>query len=189
MNQAALRDALVQEIIEQEWTFLQEGVKDGRLEQMQSQLAHPQAFKLARWMAHIIHSEATLQSYLKDIAHARQKGRNLLVDKYALLENALPRLTENPRVAAIAQAESAWLEAAAALYPHAIKAVDAELFKQHLACELETLSDQTLELYYAEVLDARDKGRNLVEVRHSVLCRRMGTSLRDKEAALAQAQA
>jgi hypothetical protein len=187
MTQAALRDALVQEIIEQEWTFLQEGVRDGRLEQMHSQLAHPQAFKLARWMAHIVHSEATLQSYLKDIAHARQKGRNLLVDKYALLENSLPNLTENPRVAAIAQAESAWLEAASALYPHAIKAVDAERFKQHLACELQTLSDETLALYYDEVQEANAKGRNLVEVRHSVLCRRMGTSLRDKEQAMAQA--
>ncbi len=43
---------------------------------------------------------------------------------------------------------------------------DEEAFRLYITSELETYSDQTLDLYYRAVLDARRARRNLVEERY-----------------------
>ena len=182
MSQLDTVTGLVVEIIEKEFTLLQAGVHSGALEQQNAE-----AFKITRWLTHIVHGEATLRSYLDDLAQADKIGRNLIVDKFARLNGSIPKLTHNPRVEAIAQAETQWMKEAAERYPHVVKAAPEDAFRQYISCELETLSDATLDLYFGEVQAALVAGRNFVEVRHSVLCRRMGTSLRDKEAELARA--
>lgn len=185
MTKSASMDAvneLIIAIIEKEYALLLDGVKSGRLEPQNAE-----AFKITRWLTHIVHGEAVLRSYLNDLAEADKAGRNLVVDKFARVNDAIPRLTHNPRVEAIAQAETQWMREAAERYPHVIKAAPEEAFRKYVSSELETLSDATLELYFGEVQAALVAGRNFVEVRHSVLCRRMGTTLRDKEALLARA--
>ena len=48
------------------------------------------------------------------------------------------------------------------------------MFRLYLRCELETLSDRTLELYAAQVRRAQQQGRNLVVERHDFLMRLLG---------------
>src|SRR5574344_2759465 len=181
MSQLDTVTGLVVDIIEKEFTLLQAGVHSGALEQQNAE-----AFKITRWLTHIVHGEATLRSYLDDLAQADKIGRNLIVDKFARLNGTIPKLTHNPRVDAIAQTEAQWMREAAERYPHVVKAAPEETFRNYIACELETLSDATLDLYFGEVQAALVAGRNFVEVRHSVRCRRLGTTLREKEAELAR---
>ena len=183
MAQTASVNDLVVEIIDKEVALLRDAVK-AKLMAAQN----PEAFAITRWLTHVVHGEEFLKSYLDDLAAAKEKGRNLIADKFARLSNTLPPLTDNPRVDAIAQAEAAWMRQAAERYPHAISAAPEEEFRRFVACELETLSDRSLDLYFGEVQAALVAGRNFVIVRHSVLCRRMGTTLDTKEAELAAAE-
>lgn len=140
-----------------------------------------------RWMVHVVHDHATLLSYQTDLREAENSGRNFMLEKYARMDNRLPPLSANPHIAAIADAETAWLEDAAARYPHALRDNGGGLFRRYIACELETLSDRTLEHYFDEVQRARKENRNLAEERHDLLCRRLGyDSLAAREAELAQ---
>ena len=51
---------------------------------------------------------------------------------------------------------------------------DAGGFEIYLRGELETYSDQTLELYYQDLLQALREGRNLSEERYSNMSRKLG---------------
>lgn len=182
-TQSATRDALLDTIIDMEWTMFQATPNEGGTASCQQQ---PEAFRMMRWMAHCIHSEATLLSYYHDLQAAQINDRNLMIEKYARMDNRIPSLSTSPLVDSIAEAESAWLEEAAALYPHALKGNGRKIFKQYISCELETLSDETLEHYHNEVQSALQNDKNLVTDRHNLLCKRLGyESLAAREAQLA----
>lgn len=146
------------------------------------------AFHTMRWMSHSIHTEATLLSYYHDLQAAQINDRNLVVEKYALMEQEPGTVATSSLVNSIAKAETTWMAEASAQYPHALRGSNNENFQHFISCELETLSDETLEHYYSEVQNALREKRNLVLERHDALCKRLGyTSLAAREAQLAVA--
>lgn len=186
-TQNSNRDALLDAIIEMELAMFLATPNEGGPAACQQK---PEAFCMMRWMAHCIHSEATLLSYYHDLQAAQINERNLMIEKYARMDDRIPPVSTSPLVDSIAEAESAWLEEAAALYPHALQGNGSAIFKRYISCELETLSDETLEHYNNEVQIALQNKRNLVAERHDLLCQRLGyESLATREAQLAAQQA
>lgn len=179
------REALLEAIVNMELTMF---LAASRLNGAINAEENTQAFHTMRWMAHCIHSEATLLSYYHDLQAAQINDRNLVLEKYALLEQGGDTIATSPLVDSIAAAESAWMADASTLYPHALRTSKQEHFQHFIACELETLSDETLEHYHNEVQSALREKRNLVLERHDALCKRLGyASLEAREAQLAAA--
>ncbi|MDF2500875.1 MAG: hypothetical protein K0Q77_1589 [Anaerosporomusa subterranea] len=47
-------------------------------------------FRMMRWMTYSVLTDETLASWLADLRCALQSGRNLLTEKYALIDNLIP---------------------------------------------------------------------------------------------------
>ena len=142
----------------------------------------PDTFRLMRAMAHSVHENDTLLSYLHDLEQAESQGRNFMIEKYARMDERIPPVSTNPLIPVIAEAEAHWMQEASARYPRSLQSSGMEIFRRYIACELETLSDQTLELYMEEVKEALAEQRNMVEERHDFLCKKLGfASLADRE--------
>jgi hypothetical protein len=132
----------------------------------------PETFRAMRRMAHSVLSTKTLQSYVEDLQKAEAEGRNLLTEKYARMDNRIPPLKLNPIIDDIVEIEARWMEELSRKYPHAVRHRPG--FKIYLSCELETYSDETLELYFGDVSRAEKEGRNLTEERYARMTRQMG---------------
>ena len=166
MKTSPEREALLDEIIERELAMFLATPNEGGTADCQQR---PDTFRVMRRMAHIAHDDATLHSYLEDLRAAEESGRNFMLEKYARMDDRLPPLSESPLLDEIADAENAFLEAAARERPDRIQRNGSDLFRRYLRCELETLSPETLTLYADEVRRARAEGRNLVLERHQWL--------------------
>ncbi len=132
----------------------------------------PETFGAMRGMAHSVLSTRTLQSYLEDLQRAKAEGRNLLTEKYARMDERIPPLKLNPIIDDIVEIEARWMEELSRKHPHALRHRPG--FKTYLSCELETYSDDTLELYFGDVSRAEKEGRSLAEERYAKLTRQMG---------------
>ena len=166
METSPEREALLDEIIEHELAMFLATPNEGGTADCQQR---PDTFRVMRRMAHITHDDATLKSYLYDLRAAEESGRNFMLEKYARMDDLLPPLSESPLLDEIADAENAFLEAAAKERPDRIQRNGSDVFRRYLRCELETLSPETLELYAEEVRRAKAEGRNLVLERHQWL--------------------
>ncbi len=185
MTEAQGRESLLREIIDRELAMFLATPNEGGISACQQR---PETFRVMRRMAHEVHDDATLASYLDDLRRAEEEGRNFMLEKYARMDERMPPLTQSPLPEEIADAEAAFLEEAARRFPHAIKRNGSDMFRRYLRCELETLSPATLELYAGEIRRARREGRNLVLERHRWLARLLGKgSLEECEAAAAAA--
>jgi hypothetical protein len=84
--------------------------------------------------------------------------------------------------------ESEWQSEVRRKYPHILgggEVCDAGGFEIYLRGELETYSDQTLELYYQDLVQALKGGRNLSEERYGNMSLKLGySSLEEHENAL-----
>ena len=100
----------------------------------------------------------------------------MLSEKYARIDNLIPQIKDHPLISNIVEAEVGWMEELHLRYPKMIKReqANAELFKKHAACELETWSDESIELYYRDVCAAKMTGKNLPEERYNNMYRRTG---------------
>ena len=171
MHETMSREALLAEIVERELAMFLATNNEGGVSVCQTR---PDAFRAMRKMAHSAHDDALLASYLDDLRQAEAQGRNVMVEKYARMDDRLPPLSTSPLLDQIADAEQAFLQDAQRRYPHVIKSNGQGMFRRYLRCELETLSPRTLELYAAQVSRAQHEGRNLVVVRHDYLMRLLG---------------
>ena len=126
-----------------------------------------------REMIHSVFSIETLESYLEDLHEAKAEGRNLLTEKYALMENLIPTLRINPLIVDIIKIEGQWMKQLSKEYPRSFKGASAG-FEKFLSSELETLSHKTLELYHRDILRAEEEGRNLAEERYTEMFQRSG---------------
>ena len=171
MTEAQGRESLLREIIDRELAMFLATPNEGGISACQQR---PETFRVMRRMAHEVHDDATLASYLDDLRRAEEEGRNFMLEKYARMDERMPPLTQSPLPEEIADAEAAFLEEAARRFPHAIKRNGSDMFRRYLRCELETLSPATLELYAGEIRRARREGRNLVLERHRWLARLLG---------------
>ena len=61
-------------------------------------------------------------------------------------------------------------------YPQLFRSTSTEALALYFRSELETLSDQTLELYFQDVSKALNVGRNLAEERYAFLAQMLGYS-------------
>lgn len=173
------RDKILDEIVQKELAmFLATPTPDGPSEYQQ----RPETFKLMRYMTHSAHDKEFLQSYLNDLRDAEKAGRNFMIEKYALMDDLIEPLSDDPLLDEIADAETDFLDEAAELYPQIIKRDGSSEFHHYLRSELQTLSPQSLALYAAEIRKARKEGRNPALARHNWLARKLGKpSLDDNE--------
>lgn len=146
----------------------------------------PGTFRIMREITHGVLSEAFLVSYLGDLEGARVAGRNLMTEKYALMETLIPPRGTDPRIGRIVAAEGEWRREVAARFPRTIHPDGHEGFCLYLGCELQTYSCATLEAYCACVETALDEGRNLVRERYELLLRKLDLgTLQDRETSCA----
>ena len=180
------KERLIEKIVDRELEMFMATPNEGGTSVCQTR---PNSFRVMRWMNHCTHDVATLESYLNDLEEAVISGRNFMIEKYARMDDRIPPLSHNPLLDVIADAESTFLSEAAASYPHAIRQNGDGAFRLYLRCELETLSDRTLECYAEELARARREGRNPAVERYDRLWKRLGEgSLADYENKLAAQQ-
>ena len=97
------------------------------------------------------------------------------------MDNRIPPLKWSPKLDEIASIEMDWMRDIAERYPATFEHLG-EGFRTNMACELEMLSDKTLDLLYGTVKSAQKQHRNLVEERYTNLFRKTGgMSLRERE--------
>lgn len=138
-------------------------------------------FHAMRSMSFGVLSNDTLQSYYEDLRFALQDERNLVMEKYARMDNLIPPLSDNPLIDKIVEIETAWMEELHQKYPHAIGM--GPNFANYEHSELETYSDATIGYYHEDVSIAKQMGINLVEERYKLLYKGMGfKSLAEVEA-------
>ena len=171
MQDTTGRGAVLAEIVERELAMFLATSNEGGVSVCQTR---PDTFRAMRKMAHSAHDDALLESYLADLRQAEADGRNVMVEKYARMDDRLPPLSTSPLLDQIADAEEAFLHEAQRLYPNVVKSNGQGMFRRYLRCELETLSPRTLALYAAQIDRARRESRNLVVERHDYLMRLLG---------------
>ncbi len=165
---------LINKIIDIElWMFQNVKAKEGGHEGCQEM---PKTFRMMREVAHFVLSEHTLNSYLKDLEEAFSNGRNLMTEKYALMDNLIPH-PENAKeyVDYIAEVEVAWMTDLKQKYPNVIKD-KIEAFTNYEICEYETYSINTLKSLVRDIKNAESNNINLIEQRYTKLFKKLGYS-------------
>ena len=130
-------------------------------------------FRRMREMSHWVLPEQVLASILLDLGRAEYAGRNLMVEKYARMENKIPRTNFDPLIAEIVHIEAGWHRELCEKYPLTFRDRGG-LGETYFSCELETYSHETLELYYAALTLALSEKRNLVAERYTHLFQTLG---------------
>jgi len=131
---------------------------------------NPEAFKIHRKAQFCIWSDQTLSSYLDDLTRAEQEGDNLMTKKYAIIQGLLPQTNNSPHLSDILQIQLDWQEEMINNHPK-LKGKTRPLtddeaatqlvsFKSYANGELETYSEKTLELLYADLKGLADKDVN-----------------------------
>ena len=177
------KEALIGRIVEIELAMFSrvKAVEPAACQQM------PETFRTMRRMSHSALSTDTLESYLQDLQSAVTQGRNLITEKYARMDNLIPPINRNPLIKSIVALESFWLRDLHERFPLAVRC-DGR-FEVYALGELETYSDQTLELYFRDVESAVEAGRNLVEERYEYLHKGLGFASLDEVEKRAQTAA
>ena len=142
----------------------------------------PDKFRKIRGSLFASWSLETLASYLSDLKMGQEQGRNFLMEKYARMDNRIPRLNDNPLIDIIVNIETAWQEDIRCRYPAIYDRVcrstdavdDGRNFSIYLRSELETYSNRTIELYLENVKRAWEKGESLAEISLQQLIRTSG---------------
>ena len=153
----------------------------------------PDGFRLIRTAQFLTWSERTLKSYLDDLHEAEENGRNLMTEKYALMDGLIPRRHADPVIEKIVTEQLAWQQAMAKTYPHLMSrarplasAEDTSWetsFQTYLRGELETYSSRTLSLLYADVCETKERNQNMAEeLYHHMLTAYGYRSLEEAEA-------
>lgn len=162
------RKALVKSIIDAEQEMFVEVRSLDGVSPCQERL---KTFRLMRWMTHSAHNDDFLKSYFQDLAKARQEGRNLMTEKYAVMDGYIPsEVTETMKF--IVFSETQWMDDLKKRYSNIFKRQGG--FKAYLEADLQVLSQRSLRLYYKEVLAGINAERNLVEERYENLYKLLG---------------
>jgi hypothetical protein len=145
---------------------------------------YPESFKLHRKAQFSCWSRETLQSYLNDLEKAKEKGINLMTQKYARMDNLINKLNSNPLIDKIAEYQCAWQRSMIKKYPGIMSggrplssdedSAFMTSFETYLRGELETYSDATLELLNFDILDKNAKGISMAEELYTFLVKEMG---------------
>lgn len=161
----AERYALLDEIVACEWRMFQAMPDENGSAASQK---NPQAFRLMRHMSHMVHGVPFLRSYAEDLRKAESAGRNFMRERFARLTEE-QTLLPDPLLEEIVTQECHFLQEAARQFPRFFHTVPGKEFSTHLRCELASLSARSLELYAAEIRQARQAGKNLAQLRYAFL--------------------
>lgn len=159
------QDILVKQILDIEWDMFSR-VQSATPAPCQSA---PDKFKKIRGSIFEMWSKEMLESYFDDLVIAQKKGRNLVTEKYARMDNLIPPINTNPLIEKIVEIESKWQDEIMVKFPvtydrlcrGSSQTQDGSNFAVYLRCEIETYSDKTIELYYHHVKMAFDNDENL----------------------------
>lgn len=163
------KETLIQDIIQREEAMFL-AVRASEPSDCQDRI---KTFRMMRKMTHWVMPETFLESLRQDLARAEYAGRNLMTEKYARMENKISWANPNPLIADIVDIESQWHDALRKKHPLTFKD-QGESSSTYFACELETYSYETVELYYGALTLALSEKRNLVEERYIYLFRGLG---------------
>ncbi|CAG4882131.1 BssG [Georgfuchsia toluolica] len=160
-----MKSELLDQVLAMEWQMFVR-VKSAHRASCQSA---PDNFKMIRSSLFETWTEEMLASYLDDLKQAADDQRNLLMEKYARMDNLIPPLSDNPLIPIIVAIENVWQDELQhnfpALYQRCCRSMaqtgDGKNFSIYLGCELETYGDHTLELYYENLNAALEQDRNL----------------------------
>ena len=176
---------IINKIIEIEWAMFSEVNNIGGRASCQES---PQTFRIMRESQAVTWSKELLGSYLEDLESAREKGRNLMTEKYARMmksthpdeyesiKNSLPEINENvlKMIDEIVKINLEWDEVLSDKYPN-LKAKGRRTYsyedtpratsiETYLRGELQTYSRKTIEIYYNYVIEQKSKNINLKEL-------------------------
>ncbi len=182
MTEQNRREQLIEEVIERELAMFLAVKNEGGPASCQQ---NPDMFRHWRWMIFSVLSDKYIESYLQDIIEAIDEGRNLLLEKYARMDNLIPCVSPNmEKVSAITAAERLWLTQLAKEYPLQF-AQQLQRFDFYFSPEIETLSERTLDCYLSCIAKAQEDSRNLALERYENMYKRMGLpSVAEKEVLL-----
>ncbi len=134
----------------------------------------PESFRIMRNMTHSVLPDEYLESYLADLEKAAIDKRNLMTEKYALMEGLIPVQNNSPAIAEIVSMESEWRKEVAAQFPRSVHPDGHQSFCIYLGSELQTYSPKTLDIYLAYAQSMQEKHGNLVRERYEILMRMLG---------------
>ena len=134
----------------------------------------PDSFRIMRYMTHSVLTDEYLESYLDDLKKAASAKRNLMTEKYALMEGLIPAQNNSPAINEIVRMESEWRKEVAAQFPRSVQPDGHHSFCIYLGSELQTYSSQTLDLYLAYVRKTQQECGNLVRERYEILMCKLG---------------
>jgi hypothetical protein len=137
------------------------------------------AFKRMRWMTYSVFSDDTLALLLNDWIIASKNGRNVMIEKYAMMGGQLeiPDFSESENeIKAIVEQEAKWQEDVRKKYPKTISGnpQGTEGFKHYLNCDLHTWSMPAIHSYYEDIGRAIENEVNLSEARYNNLYASLG---------------
>lgn len=129
----------------------------------------PETFRNIRKSIYKTWTKEMLLSYKQDLLTAKKNGRNLVLEKYARMQDLIPPLKENPLIEEIVDIENYWQQELQEKYPFIYKNIcrdtnndsNTSNFSTYLRCELETYSNNTLLTYYKHVKNAYTNSENL----------------------------
>lgn len=170
-------EEFIDKIIEIEWEMFANVKNLGGTASCQE---NPQAFKMMRKTSHITQSLNFLESYLNELQLAQKNKRNLMVEKYALMDNLISSRSQSKYLNLIVEAEENWMNNILEQFPHLIDKTRNINFKNYLYCELQTLSENTLQLYYENIQEALQNKKNLVKERYEYLIKQLGYNSLDE---------
>lgn len=168
----------IDRVVDAEWRMFAR-VRSARYASCQTA---PDKFKAIRSSLFATWTQPMLESYLCDLERADSKGRNLLAEKYARMDDQIPPLSESPLIDIIVTIESNWHEELGrnypALYERCCRGMDetgdGRNFGVYLGCELETYGERTLQLYFENIGQAVATDRNLAVEALECLVRKNG---------------
>ncbi len=171
MTEQNRRENCIKEVIECELDMFLAVKNDGGPASCQQ---NPEMFRHWRWMIFSVLSDKYMESYLQDLMEAIHEGRNLLLEKYARMENLIPCASPNmDKVQTITAEERLWLVQLAKEYPLQF-AQQLQRFDFYFSSEIEVLSERTLDCYLDCIAKAQKEGRNLALERYENMYKRMG---------------
>ena len=163
------RDKILSEIvkIEKEWFV---NVKASNT-QCQDNI---ESFESMRKMFFYPLSEKTLKSYLKHIKKQYKFGKNLMYEKYAIMNGQLISNNKSQYIGKITEIEKRWLTEAMSIYPALFNGQSIDYFENYLKSELKTYSADSLKSYYKDLVSAKRKKRNFALERQKYLADFLG---------------
>jgi hypothetical protein len=169
------REEILNEILHREWAMFHTVPNAGGSASCQNQA---QAFSLMRQVAYYPLSTDFLLAWRDALRKAAADGRNLMTEKYMLMEKKkLPLSPQQQHIEQILANECAWYADFSKEFPRTAQP-DNGAFYHYLCCELHTYPKEALQAYAACVQAAQKAGKNLVRERYEFLAYRLGyTSL------------